>query len=224
MAADNLKYCKWCKHTMLKDALVCQQCRFGQAKLNKPGLSKVIEIASIVIALCAVETEALSSIVADSLRVIYQNTVAELATEKELLDLLCPSDLTEASLRLDCDIRHVDFSAKAVNALVWFTTLSPSVAENSNIDKLGAIETICGYQPNNIDDLFNAGDYVMGLENYVPYQQIPEILVENPEDIPTEAERQLALDSLVVKLYKNQSKKWVSAGTSSYENLKKLCS
>jgi len=269
MAADNLKYCKWCKHTMLKDALVCQQCRFGQSALNKPGLTKVIEIASIVVALGVAlfawqqavrasnsleqserlsvkfnkqeqqlalldintkqkvtETDDLSSIVADSLRIIYQNTLAELATDKELLDSLCPTDLTEASLRLDCDIRHVDFSAKAVNALVWFTTLSPAVSDNAYIDKLAAIKTVCGYQPKNIDALFNAGDYVMGLENYVPFQKITEITeipVQDPEGIPSEAERRKAIDSEVIALYKNVSKKWVNAGTSSYENLEKLC-
>jgi len=267
MATDNLKYCRWCKHTMLKGASVCQQCRFGQTILNKPGLSKIVEIASIVIALSAVifalqqaisaansleqseqlsvefnkqeqnlalldentaqvraEADDLSSVVADSLRVIYQNSMSELATDKNLLDLLCPSDLTAVSLRLDCDIRHVDFSVNAVNTLVWLTKLSPAVAENSNIDKLGAIATICGYQPNNIAALFEAGDYVMGLENFVPFQNLSDIPVQNPEDLPTDSERQQALGGGVVALYKNVSKKWVNAGTVAYENLEKLCS
>ncbi len=266
MATDNLKYCKWCKHTMLKDALVCQQCRYGQTKLSKPGLSKIIEIASIVIALTAVlfawqqasraansltqskqlsgefekqqqslsllgsnttemqtEMDDLSSIVADSLRVMYQNTMDELATDKNLLDLLCPSEVTEASLRLDCDIRHVDFSASAVDALEWFTQLSPAVAKNSGIDKLGAIETICGYQPENIGALFNASDYVMGLENFVPIQNLAEVSAENTEDLPTESERQKALSGVVMELYHNLSNKWVSTGTYAYEKLEKLC-
>jgi len=267
MATDNLKYCRWCKHTMLKGASVCQQCRLGQTNLNKPGLSKIVEIASIAIAISAVlfalqqanraanslsqseqlsvefnkqeenlalldkntaearaDTDDLSLIVSESLSVIYQNSMSELATDKNLLDLLCPSDLTAVSLRLDCDIRHVDFSVNAVNTLVWLTKLSPAVAENSSIDKLGAIATICGYKPNNIDALFDAGDYVMGLENFVPFQNISEIPIQNPEDLPTEGERQQALGGGVIALYKNVSKKWVNAGTVAYENLEKLCS
>ena len=251
---------------MLKDALVCQQCRYGQTKLSKPGLSKIVELASIVIALSAVlfawqqaasaaksleqskqlsgefekqeqnlalldsntaamktEADGLSSIVADSLRVMYQSTMDELATDKSLLTLLCPSELSAASLRLDCDIRHVEFSANAVDALDWFTQLSPVVAKNSGIDKLGAIETICGYQPNNIDALFNASDYVMGLENFVPVQNIAELSTENAEDLPTESERQKALSDVVIELYHDVSKKWVNAGTGAYEKLEKLC-
>jgi len=118
----------------------------------------------------AAQSEELSSIVADHMQVVYQKTMAELASDKKLLNLLCPSELTEVSLRLDCDIRHVDFSAKAVNALVWFTTLSDVVAEKADIDKQGAIETVCAYQSNNISALFNAGDYVLGVANYVPFQ------------------------------------------------------
>jgi len=267
MATDNLKYCKWCKHTMLKDALVCQQCRFGQSKYNQPGLSKILEIASIVIALCAVlfawqqaasaansfaeskqlsgefdkqaqnlalldtntsamqaETNELAAIVADGLRLMYQNRMEELATNKSLLELLCPSELTAASLRLDCDIKHVEFSASAVDAVEWFTRLSPAVAKNSGIDKLEAIEIVCGYQPGNIDALFNAGDYVMGLENFVPFQNLSEVTVEGADDLPTEGERQKALSGVVIELYHNVSRKWVNAGTNSYEKLEELCS
>ncbi len=266
MATDNLKYCMWCKHTMLKGALVCQQCRFGQTKFNKPGLSKILEIASIVIALCAVlfawqqasraasvleenkqlssefdkqeqnlalldtntaalqtETTELSSIVADSLRVMYRSTMDELLTDKSLLDLLCPTELTEASLRLDCDIRHVDFSASAVDAVEWFTQISPAVAKNAGIDKLGAIEIICGYRPKNIEALFNTSDYVMGLENFVPIQNLTEVTVENLDNLPTEGERQKALSGMVVELYHNLSRKWVDAGTNAYEKLDNLC-
>jgi len=267
MATDNLKYCKWCKHTMLRGALVCQQCHYGQSTLNKPGLSKILEIASIVLALSAVifawqkasdaaasfsqseklsaelevqetslaslasnttelHTDAteLSSIVADSLRIMYRNTLVELATDKKLLDLLCPPKLTESAMRLDCDIRHVDFSAKAIIALEAFTQLSPAVAKNSNIDKLGALKTICGYRPKNIAALFNAGDYVMGLENYVPFQNMPEIPLENPQNLPSEEERQQSLASDVIAFYKDESKKWAGAGAGAYENLEKLCS
>lgn len=267
MATDNLKYCKWCKHTMLKEALVCQQCRYGQSKYNKPGLSKILEIASIVIALCAVlfawqqassaanslakseqlstefdkqaqnlalldtstsamqtDTNELSSIVADSLRLMHQNIIDELATDKSLLELLCPSELTAASLRLDCDIKHVEFSASAVDAVEWFTQLSPAVAENSGINKLEAIDIVCGYRPDNIDALFNASDYVMGLENFVPFQNLSEVTVENTDDVPTEGERQKALSGVVIELYHNISRKWVNAGINSYEKLEKLCS
>jgi len=252
---------------MLKGASVCQQCHYGQTILNKPGLSKIVEIASIVLALSAVlfawqqaasaahslaqseklsvefdkqeqnlalldkntadvrtDADDLSLIVAESLSVIFQNTMAKLATDKNLLDLLCPNDLTAVSLRLDCDIRHVDFSVNAVNTLVWLTKLSPAVAENSDIDKLDAIATICGYQPGNINELFDTGDYVMGLENFVPFQNISEIPIQNPEDLPTEGERQQALGGGVIALYKNVSKKWANAGTSAYENLENLCS
>lgn len=267
MASDNLKHCRWCKHTMLVDALVCQQCHYGQSALNKPGLAKIIEIACIVLVLSGAafawqqatdaadslaqsnllstefskretnlvslatststlrsETDELSVFVADSLRLTYNNTMEELATDKNLLDTLCPSELTEVSLRLDCEIRHVEFSAKAVIALTSFSRLSPELAEFSGIDKSAAMTTVCGYYVDTSSDLFNMGDYVMGLENYVPYNNLPEVLSEDQPDLFSEKQRQKALRNDVIAFYKEHSRKWADTSQLAYENLKALCS